>query len=133
MDGTTTRTVGGVIDWILENWKFILIIVGLFGTVLKVYSKINKFTAKVDDISKIITTDVPSIKTSVDSHSEKLNEVEENVKKLKDYQDRDSKKNYYLVKGVLASLRGLQEIGVDGPTKEASKDLEQYMMERVIQ
>lgn len=121
------KSVGTVIDWILENWKFLIIIFGLFGTVIKVFRKIDKFTGKVDKIA----TDIPEIKNSIESHSSELGDVKEDLKELKEYQERDSKRNYYIIKGVLSSLRGLQEIGVNGPTEETTREIEKYMMEQV--
>ncbi len=36
-----------------------------------------------------------------------------------------------IMRGVLASLKGLQELGTNGPTKEAQADIERYLMEQV--
>ena len=129
MDNQTT--IGSVLDWILENWKFILVIVGLFSTVIKIYGKINKFTTKIDKVSSTISTDLPAIKQSIDNHNTELSTIKDDVRELKQYQERDSRRNYYIIKGVLSSLRGLQEIGVSGPTDETTKEIEKYMMEQV--
>lgn len=126
-----TKSVGGIIDWILENWKYIIIIAGLFVSVWKFSKKINKFTDTVGDIKTKIDTDLPSIKTSLDTHNTELTEMKEDIKDLKAYQERDGKRNYYIVKGVLSSLRGLQEIGVNGPTTETTEEIEKFMMEQV--
>lgn len=126
-----TKSVGGVIDWILENWKYIVIIVGLFAFIWRISKKINKFTDTVGDIKTKIDTELPSIKTSLDTHNTELTEMKEDIKDLKAYQERDGKRNYYIVKGVLSSLRGLQEIGVNGPTTETTEEIEKFMMEQV--
>lgn len=131
MDGEGAKSVGGVIDWILENWKYIIIIAGLFTSVWKIPRKINKFTESIGDIKTKMETYLPSIKTSLDTHNTELTEIKEDIKDLKAYQERDGKRNYYIVKGVLSSLRGLQEIGVNGPTTETTEEIERYMMEQV--
>ena len=123
-------TLGKVFDWIIDNWGVLTIAAGLFVSIYKITKKINKFTETVNETNKVVKKELPEIKQTVKSHDQKFAEIDKSIEEIKHYQEDDSDRTFYLAKGVLASLRGLQEIGANGPTHEACTDLEDYIMRK---
>lgn len=120
-------SVGTVLEWILLHWETLALVLGLFVTIFKLSSKINKFTTTVNKTNETLNKEFPEMKSILESHEETLEDLEKSIGELKDHDKDERERNYLITKGVLASLRGLQEIGANGPTHEASSEIEDYL------
>lgn len=71
--------------------------------------------------------DMKEVKTKLNRDFDRMNEITERLEEST--QDiKDSKEERQLMlSGLLAALKGLQELGTNGPTKSAQSDIEQYL------
>lgn len=129
---TDPTTVGSIFDWIASNWSAILIVCTTIGLVVKVTRKLDKFSATLKEVQTIVTKELPEVKKKQDQLEEHLRSIDEDSKKTTEHIEDSRTRFLILCKGVAASLKGLQEVGANGPTHEALTELEDYMFKRSV-
>ena len=119
----------------LLQWLLILFLVGLFiykewpGFWARVKSKAqgelreDTITVRLDRIE----ADVAEIKEKLGRDYNRINDVElrqdHDQKAMKDIK----KEQAIIMRALLGTLRGLQELGANGPTKEAQAEIVEYL------
>lgn len=81
----------------------------------------------VDQRLEALEQDMKEVKAKQNRDYSRMNEMAERLEESA--QDiKDSKEERQLMlSGLLAALKGLQELGTNGPTKSAQSDIEQYL------
>ena len=81
----------------------------------------------VDQRLDVLEQDMKEVKAKQNRDYSRMNEMTERLEESA--QDiKDSKEERQLMlSGLLAALKGLQELGTNGPTKSAQSDIEQYL------
>ena len=130
--GTNPTTVGSIFDWIASNWSAILIVSTTTGLVVKVTRKMDKFAATLKEVQTTVTKELPEVKKKQDQMEEHLRSIDKDLKKTTEHIEDSKTRSLILCKGVAASLKGLQEVGANGPTHEALTELEDYMLKRSV-
>lgn len=82
-------------------------------SIRKELSNINK---RLDAIDVKLTRDY-----------DRINEVEKETFRNREMMEQSLEEREILMKAMLAALEGLQELGANGPTKAASKELQEYL------
>lgn len=123
-------TVGTLIDWVHENWDILAILGAVTLFIIRTTRKIDKFSGKIEETHAVVKKDIPEIKTTLKSHQKELDRLNRYIEDDVKHRDDDQKRSMLICKGVSASLKGLQEIGANGPTHEALDELETYMFEK---
>lgn len=130
--GTNPITVGSIFDWIASNWSAVLIVSTTIGFVVKVTRKMDKFAATLKEVQTTVTKELPEVRKKQDQVGEHLRSIDKDLKKTTEHIEDSKTRSLILCKGVAASLKGLQEVGANGPTHEALTELEDYMLKRSV-
>ena len=130
--GTNPITVGSIFDWIVSNWSAILVVSTTIGLVVKVTRKMDKFATTLREVQTTVTKELPEVKKKQDQVEEHLSSIDKDLKKTTEHIEDSKTRSLILCKGVAASLKGLQEVGANGPTNEALAELENYMLKRSV-
>lgn len=125
-------TLGTVVDWIHDNWASITVIGTILALVVKLTHKIDKFSDTIEETNKIIKKEIPAIKEEQAAQKKKLEEVDAYIREDKEHREDSQQRSMLICKGVTASLKGLQEIGANGPTHDALGELEEYMLKKTV-
>lgn len=78
---------------------------------------------ELENINKRL--DVIDLKLTRDYN--RINTVEEKTKENRRMMEQSLEEREMLMKAMLAALEGLQELGANGPTKAATKELQEYL------
>lgn len=125
-----TASPGDLLLWLLCAWT-------VLQAALKYYPSIKGWFKKdfqaetaaqtVDQRLRILEQDMKEVKAKLTRDFSRMNEMAERLEESA--QDiKDSKEERQLMlSGLLAALKGLQELGTNGPTKSAQSDIEQYL------
>lgn len=115
--------------WLIDNLTFqnvILVCIALYFFFPKIKRMILRDKEIVDndaDLAKRVATlegDIADIKKKVGKDFYDIQDIKQ--------QTKDSlEERAILMRSTLAILKGLQEIGANGPTKEAQKEIEDYL------
>lgn len=81
----------------------------------------------VSDRLTAIEEDVRQIKTKLDRDYNRLNDMERWRKSMQRIAEDSLEERQILMQALLGVLGGLQEIGANGPTKEAEKTIRSYL------
>lgn len=123
----------------LTSWLIIALIVGFF-----IYKEWPEFKrrmsagAKKEQMEALtdesIRKELNNINKRLDAIDVKLtrdydriNEVEKETNRNREMLEQSLEEREILMKSMLAALEGLQELGANGPTKAASKELQEYL------
>lgn len=74
-----------------------------------------------------IESDVKSIKEKLDRDYQRINRIEIDVKQYKQNQESTSEELELIMEALMGALGGLQELGANGPTKEAKTKIQDYL------
>lgn len=74
-----------------------------------------------------IEADVKSIKEKLDRDYQRINRIEIDVKQYKANQESTSEELELIMEALMGALGGLQELGANGPTKEAKIKIQDYL------
>ena len=74
-----------------------------------------------------IESDVKSIKEKLDRDYQRINRIEIDVKQYKANQESTSEELELIMEALMGALGGLQELGANGPTKEAKIKIQDYL------
>lgn len=74
-----------------------------------------------------IEADVKSIKEKLDRDYQRINRIEIDVKQYKANQESTSEELELIMEALMGALGGLQELGANGPTKEAKSKIQDYL------
>lgn len=74
-----------------------------------------------------IEEDVKDIKEKMNRDFKRLNDVEEETRKQQLRIEESLEERRILMQGLLGALGGLQELGANGPTKAAEKEIREYL------
>lgn len=125
-----TASPGDLLLWLLCAWT-------VLQAALKYYPSIKRWFKKdfqaetaaqtVDQRLRALEQDMKEVKAKLTRDFSRMNEMAERLEESA--QDiKDSKEERQLMlSGLLAALKGLQELGTNGPTKSAQSDIEQYL------
>lgn len=119
-------------------WILMLIIV--IGVIIKFGPKVVKFfdslRKQVNHIESIIEAtaknaeQIERIEKMLNKQQAHLDELDR-IQKLQNAQLADSLDERELIlKSLLGVIQGLQEIGANGPTKQAEKDIQDYLLQK---
>ena len=81
----------------------------------------------VDQRLDAIETDVKEIKDKLNRDYYRINRVEQQIDKTKSTQADEMEELEIIMRALLGVLRGLQEQGTNGPTKEAEAEIQAYL------
>ena len=84
----------------------------------------------VDQRLDIIERDVKEIKDKLTNDYYRINKVEEEISKTKNTQADEMEELEIIMRALLGVLRGLQEQGANGPTKEAEAEIQTYLTKK---
>ena len=88
----------------------------------------EKITDKsVDQRLSGIEKDVREIKEKLDRDYQRINRLESQIEKTKTAQANTSEELGIIMEALLGALGGLQELGANGPTKEAKNKIQDYL------
>ena len=74
-----------------------------------------------------IESDVKEIKEKLDRDYHRINRLEEQIEHTKNVQSNMSEELEIIMEALLGALGGLQELGANGPTKEAKSKIQDYL------
>lgn len=74
-----------------------------------------------------IEDDVKDIKERLSRDYKRLNDVEAETKRQQQRIEESLEERRILMQGLLGALGGLQELGANGPTKQAEKEIRDYL------
>lgn len=74
-----------------------------------------------------IETDVKEIKQKLDNDYVRINRMEQQINKNKSSQANTSVELEIIMEALLGALGGLQELGANGPTREAKDKIQNYL------
>lgn len=74
-----------------------------------------------------IENDVKEIKEKLDRDYKRINLLEAKIEKTKTAQANTSEELEIIMRALLGVLRGLQEKGTNGPTKDAEAEIQEYL------
>ena len=74
-----------------------------------------------------IENDVKEIKEKLDRDYKRINLLEAKIEKTKTAQANTSEELEIIMRALLGVLRGLQEQGTNGPTKDAEAEIQAYL------
>lgn len=86
----------------------------------------REFKSEIDDIKKQISR----IDEKLDNDNNRIHRVEKKTETLESLTMDSLEERSILIKSTLAILKGLQEIGANGPTKEAQAEIERYLTQK---
>lgn len=121
------------------SWVVVMLLVGYF--IYKEWPEFKKRMnagAKREQLESIsdeaVKKELEAINKRLDAIDIKLtrdysriNEVQEKAKENRRMVEQSLKEREMLMKAMLAALEGLQELGANGPTKAATKELQEYL------
>ncbi len=81
---------------------------------------------RLDTIEK----DVKEIKEKLDRDYERINKLENGAREAKTAQNSTSEELELIMEALMGALGGLQELGANGPTKEAKNKIQDYLNKR---
>ena len=81
----------------------------------------------VDQRLDAIESDVKEIKDKLNRDYYRINRVEQQIDKTKSTQANEMEELEIIMRALLGVLRGLQEQGTNGPTKEAEAEIQAYL------
>lgn len=121
------------------QWLLILILFGYFvykewpDITGRVRGKVKKdlqaeetdrtLTQRLDGIE----SDVKSINQKLDRDYQRINVLESEMRRAKESQANTSEELEIIMEALLGALGGLQELGANGPTKEAKTKIQDYL------
>lgn len=122
-------------SWLIDNLTFqnvMLVCIALYFFFPKIKKIILRDKEIVDndaDLAKRVATlesDIADIKKKVGKDFYDIQDIKQ--------QTKDSlEEREILMRSTLAILKGLQEIGANGPTKDAQKEIEEYLTRKAHQ
>ena len=123
----------------IATWLLIAFLVGYFiykewpefrkrvshGAVKEQRDEMNERTVeqRLDGIEK----DVKEIKEKLDRDYHRINKLEAQIERTKTVQANTSEELEIIMEALLGALGGLQELGANGPTKEAKNKIQDYL------
>ena len=120
-------------------WLLIAFLVGYF--IYKEWPEFKKRVSKgavreqheeetdrtVADRLDVIEKDVKEINGKLDRDYQRINRLEVQIEKTKNVQANTSEELVIIMEALLGALGGLQELGANGPTKEAKDKIHAYL------
>lgn len=88
---------------------------------------------RLDDLERIVESNTMSIKEinrRLDSDSNSIHEISSALHKYHDYMNDSLDERELIIKSLLGIVKGLQELGADGPTVEVENELNQYLLDK---
>ena len=115
---------------------FAALVVFLWKTVPKVVTFFNAIRSEVNHIEKIVQ--------ATEAHSEQIDRIENMLKQQQKHLDEldriqqlqsshmseSLEERELLIRSVLAIVQGLQEVGANGPTQKAEKEIQDYLLRK---
>lgn len=123
-------SIGDILDWVVCNWQSLIVVVALLTGIIKITRKVDKIRLSVEASDKSITERLPKIEETLSEHSIRFDEMASHLESLKEDRSEEKKRSSLIIEGVKASLEGLREVGANGPTGEALRKLDVYMIEK---
>ena len=112
----------GVLIWLA--FSVVPKIITIFNTVREQLNCIEHLTEAV----KQNTEDIKNLKEIIDRESKNIEELETNVMKQKVFINNNLDENRLIIKTLLSILHGLQQIGDNGVTKGAEKEIQEFLI-----
>lgn len=112
------------------------VVVGLVIFIPKVWKGFNKMRGYVNDLEAILESakknsrDIDNLSRKIEQDYQRLNYLEAATKDQQDYIDDSLRERELILKSLLGVIRGLQEIGANGPTKKSEQEIEEYLLEK---
>lgn len=112
------------------------VVVGLVIFIPKIWRGFNKMRGYVNDLEAILESakknskDIDNLSRKIEQDYKRLNYLEEATRDQQDYIDDSLHERELILKSLLGVIRGLQEIGANGPTKKAEQEIEEYLIEK---
>ena len=123
----------------LLQWLLLLFLLGLFiyrewpGFWERVSRKIQR-EARIEQADRSLSDRLDQIEADVKEIKEKLGRDYTRMNTLEDQQEKEHKAVQSMIKeqaiimrALLGTLKGLQELGANGPTKEAQAEIVEYL------
>lgn len=125
-----TVSTDQILVWVLCLILFFIALDKYYPRIKAYFSDGFKKEQDADEISKRVTViekDLADVKQKQNRDYYRLNDLSEKLQTT-DQDIQDSKEERQLIlSGLLAALKGLQELGTNGPTREAQGDIEKYL------
>lgn len=134
-----SKLFGMVDEETLRQWFLILFLFGLF-----VYKEWPEFWKRIrnkvrhderlDQTDRSLSERLDQIESDVKEIKEKLTRDYNRMNTLEDRQEKEKKnvqnmmqEQSIIMRALLGTLKGLQELGANGPTKESEEEIVQYL------
>lgn len=126
-------TVGEMLDWVLKNWGYLAIIGAMLAAIVKFMRAVDKLTRTVEDTKKTVTEldkKYDSLSKKFDAQSKTIEEMKSRLDAIDTYHCENAERTRILISSTEACLRGMVEIGLNGPVKKGLEDLVTYKTQK---
>lgn len=88
--------------------------------------RLEKCTQDIKDI----TQELSNINTRCVGSQSQVNKIAEITQKQQQYIEDSMEERELIIRSLLGVVQGLQEVGADGPTKKAEKEIQDYLVKK---
>lgn len=106
--------------------KAVPVVVGWFKTIRKAVNQYEELMTSV----KQNTSDIKLINEKMGRDYERLNQLQQLTIKQQSYIDDSIEERELILRSLLGVVQGLQEVGANGPTKRAEKEIQDYLLKK---
>lgn len=106
--------------------KVVPVVVGWFNTIRKAVNQYEELMTSV----KQNTSDIKLINDKMGRDYARLNQLQQLTIKQQSYIDDSIEERELILRSLLGVVQGLQEVGANGPTKRAEKEIQDYLLKK---
>lgn len=106
--------------------KAVPVVVGWFKTIRKAVNQYEELMTSV----KQNTSDIKLINEKMGRDYARLNQLQQLTIKQQSYIDDSIEERELILRSLLGVVQGLQEVGANGPTKRAEKEIQDYLLKK---
>lgn len=119
--------------WGISHLALILLLIKLVPKIIQIFEYSRK---KVNDSEKLEsqimenTKDICVIKEQIGRDYKRLNELEKLIESQQDSINDSLQERELILKSLMRISQGLQELGANGPTKQAENEIQEFLIQR---
>lgn len=106
--------------------KAVPVVVSWFKTIRKAVNQYEELMTSV----KQNTSDIKLINEKMGRDYARLNQLQQLTIKQQNYIDDSIEERELILRSLLGVVQGLQEVGANGPTKRAEKEIQDYLLKK---
>lgn len=111
----------------------VLAIIKVFPVISKWFNILKDKSNKYEELQKQVkknSEDIQSINQKINKDYARLNELHKLTIKQQKYINESLEERELILRSILCVVQGLQEIGANGPTKQAEVEIQAYLLKK---